>query len=268
MLALRRQGGQITLSTDEPEPTPKEGEAIVRVRIAAVTGLDLAVAHGVLAFEGTLGHSFVGTVESMPGGRRKLAGARVVVASVCACGRCDRCAAGFTAHCRERTIPGVIGRDGGFAERVRLPANALIPVPDEVDDDSAAFAIPLAAAIQAAQQFTIKGKPFVTVLGDGRLGLIVGQVMARLNASVRVVGRHASKLAVCERWGLKHRHVDEVGRRADQDVVVDCTGTIEGLATAVRLVRPRGTVVVKSLLVGRAASGALPAMNRSTASEP
>ena len=120
MLALRRQGGQITLSTDEPEPTPKEGEAIVRVRIAAVTGLDLAVAHGVLAFEGTLGHSFVGTVESMPGGRRKLAGARVVVASVCACGRCDRCAAGFTAHCRERTIPGVIGRDGGFAERVRL----------------------------------------------------------------------------------------------------------------------------------------------------
>lgn len=258
MIALCRDGGRVQLLENRADPQPADGEAIVRVHVASITGLDLA-AGGAGSFEGVLGHSFVGHVESMRGGRRELNGARVVPASIIACGRCDRCASGLTAHCRERTIPGVLGRDGGLAERVRLPIASLVPVPNEVDDDAAAFAVPVAAAIQAARQLTIQGKPFVTVLGDGRLGLLVGQVMSRLNASVRVVGRHPEKLALCERWALKQRHIDEVGRRADQDVVVDCTGTIDGLVTALRMVRPRGTVMVKSLHAGAGAVDQLPA---------
>jgi len=104
---------------------------------------------------------------------------------------------------------------------------------------------------------TIEGKPYITVLGDGPLGLLMVQVMAKLNASVRLVGRYSEKLAVCEKWGIKHRHVDDVGRRADQDIVVDCTGSPAGLELAMQLVRPRGVVVLKTLVErdARAAHG-------------
>jgi threonine dehydrogenase-like Zn-dependent dehydrogenase len=170
-----------------------------------------------------------------------------VASPVISCGTCDRCTAGLRDHCRERTIVGLMGREGCFADRFVMPASALAVVPDSLDDDRAVFAVDVAAALQAARQLTIVGKPYITVLGDSALALITAQVMSKLNASVRVIGGDATRLAAAEKAGLKHRLVEDVGRRGDQDVVVDCTGTPAGFELALQLVRPRGKIVLKSL---------------------
>jgi threonine dehydrogenase-like Zn-dependent dehydrogenase len=259
MRALRYDGSEVRLEIAHPLPALQHGEALLRTLKAAVSATDLELCRGLFGFRGTLGHCFVGRVELVEGdGRSGLVGRRVVGAADAVCGRCDMCLTGLSNHCRNRTVLGMRGRDGCLADWVALPVASLVPVPEGVDDDRAVFAEPLAAAIQAARQLTIEGKPYITVLGDGPLGLLMAQVMARLNASVRLVGRHAQKLALCERWGIKHRQVDDVGRRADQDVVVDCTGSPGGMALAMSLVRPRGTIVLKTLCAPRQPDAAPP----------
>ena len=235
------------LDTRYADPEPAPGEALIRPLRLGVCSTDLEICKGYMAFRGVLGHEFVGVVERVAGERRRdLVGKRVVGAINAVCGRCDLCKAGLKEHCRERTVLGIAGRDGCFAQRFTLPVNNLLQVPDGLDDDHAVFTEPLAAAIQITRQLTIEGRPFVTVLGDGRLGLLCAQVMSQLNATVRCVGKHPQKLALCERWGVKHRLLSEVGLRADQDIVVDCTGRAEGLVTAMAMVRPRGKIVLKT----------------------
>ncbi|MHC4083425.1 MAG: alcohol dehydrogenase catalytic domain-containing protein, partial [Planctomycetota bacterium] len=217
-------------------------------RKAAVSAIDIELCRGLFDFSGTLGHEFVGSVESINGDDRpELVGKRIVGSPAAVCGRCDMCVTGLSNHCRHKTVLGMQGRDGCLADWLVLPVTNLVPVPDSVDDDHAVFVGPLAAAIQSARQLTIEGKPYITVLGDGPLGLLMVQVMAKLNASVRLIGRYSEKLALCEKWRVKHRHVDDIGRRADQDIVVDCTGSPAGLELAVQLVRPRGTIVLKTI---------------------
>ena len=248
MRALIRDQDGVRLIPNHPEPLPAKEEAIVRSLVISVGGLDVEASRGLFGFQGVLGHEFVGVVESVHGSTGKdLAGRRVVGSIVSSCLVCDLCQAGLRAHCRERTLLGLIGRDGCCADRFSLPASNLMAVPDSVDDDHAVFAQVLASAIQARRQLTIEGKPYITVLGDGPLGLLTAQIMAKLNASVRVVGRYSRKLGLCEKWGVRHRHVDDVGRRADQDVVVDCTGSPHGLELALQLVRPRGKVLLKTM---------------------
>lgn len=249
MRALRYDGRQITLDTRLDEPAPPPGEALIRPIRVGISEADLSICRGLVPFEGVLGHEFVGVVEAVnPGaGRdagRDLAGARVVGSINAACRRCDLCRAGLSNHCRNRTVLGVSGRDGCLADRFVLPVGNLAKVPDAIDDDAAVFAHPLAAAIHAAQSIRIEGKPFISILGDTPLGLLTVQVMARLNASVRLLGMHPDKFSLCEKWGVKHRHVREVGRRQDQDVVVDCSGDRDGLALAMQMVRPRGTILL------------------------
>jgi threonine dehydrogenase-like Zn-dependent dehydrogenase len=259
MRALTLDGNAVTLDARRPAPRPVPGEAIIRTTKATVGAVDLEIARGLLGFTGTLGQQFVGVVESVSGEEgRKLVGQRVVGPANTACGACDLCQRGLSAHCRQQTVLGMRGRDGCLGEQFSLPVRSLVTVPRGVDDDHAVFAQAVAAALQAARQITIEGKPYITILGDGAVGLLMAQVMSRLNASVRVIGRYSEKLALCERWGIKHRHVDDIGRRSDQDIVVDCTGSPEGLDLALQLVRPRGTIVLKTLLAppSRAAPGA------------
>ena len=247
--ALRFDGADVRLETNHALPEPAPGEAVIRTTKAAVSATDLEVCKGLFGFTGTLGHEFVGVVESMnDDARRELMGQRVVGSIDAVCGQCDMCHGGLSGHCRQRTVLGLQGRDGCLADSFLLPVNNLVAVPDSVDDDHAVFAHSLAAAIQAARQLTLEGRPYITVLGDGPLGLLTVQVMAKLNASVRLVGRYSEKLALCEKWGVKHRHLDDIGRRADQDIVVDCTGSPTGLELATQLVRPRGTILLKTLL--------------------
>jgi len=200
----------------------------------------------------TLGHEFVGIVKHIEhtgahGDRAAQFAARRVVGSMnIVCQQCDMCRSGLSSHCRKRRVLGLTGVDGCFADAVAVPLNNLHLVPDELDDDAAVFTEPLSAAVQAAQQIRIEDKPFVTVLGDGVVGHLCAQVLTRLNASVRIIGQHQHKLDLAEKWGVQHRLASEIGRRADQDVVIDCTGTSSGLELAMQLVRPRGKIVLKS----------------------
>ncbi len=229
---------------------------MIRPTRVGISSADLELVRAGSGFSGTLGHEFVGVVQevNIPDGsspamleRRKLKGKRVVGGVNAVCSKCDMCRAGLSSHCRARTVLGVSGRDGCFADLFCLPVTNLLAVPDGLDDDRAVFAEPVAAAAHARAMFRVEGKPYISVLGDGKLGLLTVQVMARLNASVRLLGKHPEKFTLCERWGIKHRHIDQVGRLRDQDVVVDCTGSASGLALAMQLVRPRGKIVLKSL---------------------
>lgn len=247
MQALLFDGQRVRLDAKYPEPSPKPDEAIIRPLRMGVCATDIEICHGYMNFKGVLGHEFVGVVESVGSKtHKKFLGQRVVGNINCVCGKCDMCQRGLREHCRQRTVLGIAGRDGCFAEQFSLPVINLLPVPDNIDDDQAVFAEPLAAAYQILRQLTIEGRPYITVLGDGRLGMLCAQVMSQLNATVRLVGKHPEKLAVCEKWGVKHRLLNDVGLRADQDIVVDCTGSHTGLATAMRMVRPRGTIVLKT----------------------
>jgi threonine dehydrogenase-like Zn-dependent dehydrogenase len=214
-----------------------------------VCATDLELVKGYMGFTGVLGHEFVGVVEDAAdqAGQPWL-GKRVVGTINCVCGKCDMCRAGLKEHCRDRTVLGIAGRDGCFAERFTLPAVNLLEVPEHVDDDRATFTEPLAAAFQILRQLTIEGRPYITVLGDGRLGLLCAQVMSQLNATVRLVGKHDDKLQLCEKWGVKHRKLNDVGFRQDQDIVVDCTASSSGLTAAMQMVRPRGTIVMKTTI--------------------
>jgi threonine dehydrogenase-like Zn-dependent dehydrogenase len=247
--AIVLDGSTPRLDPRYPDARPGPGEVLIRPLRLGVCATDLELCRGYMGFRGVLGHEFVGVVEeAAPGNRdgKKWLGKRVVGAINCVCGKCDMCRAGLREHCRHRTVLGIAGRDGAFAERFALPVRNLYEVPDHVDDDHAVFTEPLAAALQILRQLTIEGRPYITVLGDGRLGLLCAQVMSQLNATVRVVGKHTQKLSLCEKWRVKHRLLEDVGLRNDQDIVVDCTGSATGLETAMQMVRPRGTIVLKT----------------------
>lgn len=267
--ALVFDGKQAVIKAKHAVPEPGAGEALIRPLRMGVCSTDLEICKGYMGFKGVLGHEFVGIVEeAVPANTRgeraarQWVGKRVVGSISCVCGKCDMCRGGLPEHCRDRTVLGIQNHDGVFAERFVLPLRNLVEVPDTLDDDHAVFTEPLAAAFQILRQLTIEGKPYITVLGDGRLGLLCAQVMSQLNATVRCVGKHAEKLALCERWGVKHRLLEDVGLRADQDVVVDCTGSATGIATAMGMVRPRGKIVLKTT-VAADGSGKGPAVDLS-----
>jgi len=241
------QAGKLGVQERYADPSPGVGEALIRPTRMGVCSTDLELCKGYMGFAGVLGHEFVGIVEAVgKGADKQWVGKRVVGEINCVCGKCDMCQAGLREHCRDRTVLGIAGRDGCFAERFVLPIANLHAVPGNVDDDRAVFVEPLAAALQVVRQLTIEGRPYVTVLGDGRLGLLCTQVLSKLNATVRCVGKHEAKLGLCEKWGIKHRLLADVGLRHDQDIVVDCTGSASGLTTAMAMLRPRGTLVLKT----------------------
>jgi alcohol dehydrogenase len=226
------------------EPPAKDGDTLIRVTQAGICSTDLELAKGYMSFAGIPGHEFVGVVESSP--RAELVGQRVVAEINCVCGQCDLCLAGLPTHCRRRTVVGILNHGGAFADFVRVPADNCHLVPDAIDDDRATFIEPLAAAIQITKQVPVDASTFVTVLGDGRLGLLCAQVLRNAGAPVRVIGRNASKLALCEKWQIRARLVQDVVPKHDQAVVVDCTGSAGGLEFAMAMTRPRGTLVLKS----------------------
>ncbi len=227
-----------------PEPTEADGDTRLRILRAGICSTDLEICRGYMNFQGVLGHEFVAEVLESPD--KQLIGQRVVGEINVVCGRCDLCLSGLSNHCRNRTVVGILKHGGVFADFVRLPAANLHALPKTVEDDQAVFAEPLAAAFQILKQIKLDGKKWVTVLGDGRLGLLVAQVLRNVGCPVRVIGKHADKLALCERWSIRSRALLEINPRHDQDVVVDCTGSVAGFELAMQMVRPRGTIILKS----------------------
>jgi threonine dehydrogenase-like Zn-dependent dehydrogenase len=214
-------------------PSPARGEALIAVRLAGVCRTDLEILKGYMGFRGVLGHEFVGEWN----------GRRVVGEINCACGRCGPCARGMPSHCRGRTVLGISGRDGAFAQYLCLPESNLHEVPEGVTDEEAVFTEPLAAALRVAEQVDLSGAG-VCVLGDGRLGLLTALALRPLCRELLLVGRHEDKLRIASGQGV--RTTAEFRPRKDWDVVVDATGGAEGFSLALSAVRPLGTVVLKS----------------------
>ncbi|MDK1030440.1 MAG: alcohol dehydrogenase catalytic domain-containing protein [Planctomycetia bacterium] len=235
--------GKARLVEDYPKPTPGEAEALLRVDLAGICGTDLEITRGYMEFRGVCGHEFVGTVVS---GAR--AGRRVVGEINCVCGGCDMCRAGMTSHCRRRTVLGIAGRDGAFAEYLALPEANLHFVPDEVSDEQAVFVEPLAAAFQVVKQVQFDEAWEVVVLGAGRLGQLVARVLSAAGVQPMVIGKHSAKLAVLENVSVRTCLLSDAQPAKTAHVVIECTGSAGGLAVAMEFVRPRGTIILKSTI--------------------
>ncbi|HOW70143.1 MAG TPA: alcohol dehydrogenase catalytic domain-containing protein [Phycisphaerae bacterium] len=226
-----------------PDPKPVDGEALVAVRLAGICATDLELAKGYMGFTGVPGHEFVGTVAK---GSRTWRGKRVVAEINCICGKCDMCQRGLANHCRRRTVLGIDRHDGVFAEQVVVPERNLHELPASVSDAQAVFVEPLAAALQVIKQSRIEKRMRVAVIGSGRLGLLVAQVLKTTGCDLEVVGRNELTLNFCEKRGIRGTPVRELAPRADRDVIVECSGSPAGLDLALAMLRPRGTIVLKS----------------------
>ena len=247
MKALRFEKNRLSVS-DVAAPRD-ESEATMRVLLAGICNTDLEIARGYAGFEGTLGHEFVGRVESAP--EKDWVGKRVVGEINAGCGACAVCASRDARHCPSRTVLGIVGRDGAFAEFLQLPIENLLVVPDEIPDERAVFAEPLAAAWGITERVPITMETSVAVIGDGKLGLLCAQSLRHTGAQVLLVGKHREKLAIAGKRGVETVQLDDLpGSSRRFDLVVEASGAASGFALALELVRPRGTIVLKSTFHG------------------
>ncbi|MFW6062862.1 MAG: MDR/zinc-dependent alcohol dehydrogenase-like family protein [Chloroflexota bacterium] len=249
MQALILKDGGLQYKKDYERPEPQADEALIRVRLAGICATDLEVVRGYAGFEGVMGHEFVGVVEGAPDARWE--GRRVVGGINLGCGRCATCLADGPEHCPHRTVLGIIDKDGVFADYVTLPMANLQPVPDGVPDEAAVFVEPLAAALRIREQVRVRPTADVAVVGPGRLGLLVGQVLALAGTRVTMLGRSEASLQLPQELGLGTGLAPDFAQDTF-DFVVEATGNEAGLAEALRLVRPLGTLVMKSTFAGAA----------------
>lgn len=244
----------LSFLSDFPSPEPQPGEALVTVRQAGICNTDLELVRGYMGFSGILGHEFVGTLTSLPAravdpsGRTLEVGCRVVAEINCSPpgGPSDPA---LRAHDPLRTTLGIFRRSGAFADHLTVPIENLHRVPDSVSDDEAIFTEPLAAALQILEQCRLTPTDKAAVLGDGKLGLLCAQVLASGSAAqVVAIGKHPGKLALLSTLGISTRLLAEIGPQDARrfDLVVECTGSPHGLTHALSLLRPRGTLVLKS----------------------
>lgn len=258
MHALVFRNNELTLERDYPRPDLQPGEALIKVTRAGICNTDIEITRGYLGFRGVLGHEFVGVVEAVhesPGASAPtgLIGKRVVGEINIACRRADcwYCQRGIYSHCPDRATLGILNHDGAFAEYMTLPTANLHVVPDNVSDDEAVFVEPLAANFEMLEQVHLKPTGSALVIGDGKMGQLAAQVVALSGCEVMMAGKHAEKLVLAEKYGVRPYLLDDAayfvlehGRRVD--LVVECSGSAQGLEMALRLVRPRGTLILKS----------------------
>jgi threonine dehydrogenase-like Zn-dependent dehydrogenase len=263
MRALLYQNNTLTLEQNYPKPSLESGEALIRVLHAGICNTDLEITRGYLAFQGVLGHEFVGIVEAVHEGSgastpRSLIGKRVVGEINAACRRsdCYYCQHNMPTHCPQRTTLGILKRDGAFAEYLTLPIENIHLVPDEVSDEEAVFVEPLAANFEMVEQVHLKPTASVAILGDGKMGQLAAQVLTLSGCEVIMVGKHEEKLALAAKHGVHTRLLDDLHNftlenRRRVDVVVESSGSAQGLELALRLVRSRGTIILKSTVADK-----------------
>ncbi len=235
--------GDLQYSTDYPEPQRLPGEALIRPHLVGICNTDLEITRGYMNFHGILGHEFVGTVVDSDNPYWR--GRRVVGEINAACRRCSTCLRGDASHCPHRTTLGIYRRDGAMADLFTLPESCLHEVPATVSDEAAVFTEPLAAALEIVEQSHIRPTERVAVIGDGKLGAMIVQVLRLTGCELTLIGRHPERWELYRQQGVQCIRSAEI--KNDQfDVVVDCTGNPSGLAIARQLVRPRGRLILKS----------------------
>ena len=226
-----------------PMPVPAKGEALIKVVAAGVCNTDIEINRGYMGFQGVLGHEFVGIVEEAE--NTQWIGKRVVGEINCVCHQCAYCKMEMPHHCLNRTTLGIAGRNGAFAEYVVLPEENLHLAPASIRDDVAVFTEPVAAAFRIVEQLSIRQGDRIVVLGDGKLGQLVAQTLWLYSKNLICVGKHRWKLELLKDLGIATAMLDEP-LEAGADIVVEATGAPSGLTRALELVRPEGTVVLKT----------------------
>lgn len=255
MKALRvEKKGLAVREVDVPE---RGNEALVRVLLSGICNTDLEIARGYAGFKGTIGHEFVGVIEDASDST--LAGQRVVGEINAGCGECELCRSGDPRHCANRTVLGIVGRDGAHAEFLRLPPQNLLRVPEKIADEHAVFVEPLASACGIMERTSITKEMSVAVMGDGKLGLLCAQALSLTGAHVLLVGKHLNKLRIAERRGIETTTAKQAAKRKKEfDVVVEASGSSSAFLMATDLVRPRGVLVLKSTFHGTTELNAAP----------
>jgi threonine dehydrogenase-like Zn-dependent dehydrogenase len=241
MLALVLQESPL-LHKGWPKPHRKPGEALIKMRCAGVCDTDLQLARGYMNYRGVLGHEFVGEVVEAESPHWR--GKRVVADINAGCGECPDCTQRDGHHCKNRTVLGIAGRDGAFAEFLVMPERTLVEVPDSVQDDAAVFAEPLAAALHVVDAST--GLSEAIVLGDGKLGLLTAMALHAHGIQTLLVGHHRDKLAIAAGIGIATCLESDLDESQNASLVVEATGSSKGLTRALALCEPRGTVVLKT----------------------
>jgi len=228
---------------------PQSDEALVRVRLAGICGTDLEILQGYMKYDGILGHEFVGSVEKSH--NAELIGKRVVGEINAGCGKCDFCEKGMQRHCPKRTVLGILKRDGAFAEFLSLPEKNLHVIPDSITDEQAVFIEPLAAAFEIKEQISLESHWSVAVVGDGRLAHLIIQVLKLSCTNITCFGRHKNKLENLVNSGIKIKVGIESSDKQSFDLVIEATGSNSGFSDTMKLIKPRGTVVLKSTIASR-----------------
>lgn len=245
MLGLWLENNALRLRDDIAIPVPKAGEALVQVLQTGICNTDLELVKGYYPYTGILGHEFVGIVSQGPD---HLLGQRVVGEINASCGHCEICHQGRKTHCPHRTVLGIVNHNGAFAEYLVLPSENLLRVPDNVSNDEAIFIEPLAAALEIQQQLFIKPTDKVLVLGTGKLGILIAQTLKLRSCELLVVNRNPEKLDFLTRLGIAGQLPEQLTDKqfGQFDIVIEATGSPEGVQKALKMVRPQGTIVLKS----------------------
>ena len=234
---------------DDNYPDPNIGESLVRVNLAGICGTDLEILDGYMEYNGILGHEFVGTVEKSE--NPDLIGKRVVGEINAGCGTCEFCEKGMDRHCPNRTVLGILKRDGAFAEFLSLPEKNLHVLPDSITDEQAVFVEPLAAAFEIKEQVSLQPQWRVAVVGDGRLAQLIIQVLKLTCPNITCFGKHKNKLESLINVGVKIKIGIEKSDEQSFDLVVEATGSNSGFEDTMKLIKPRGTVILKSTIASR-----------------
>ncbi|NIR51433.1 alcohol dehydrogenase catalytic domain-containing protein [candidate division KSB1 bacterium] len=236
-------------------PQFHEGQALVKLCMAGICNTDLELVKGYMSFEGVLGHEFVGVVEKADDSGWM--GKRICGEINFGCGECNYCEGGLSRHCPNRTVLGILDQNGVFAEYTVLPIENLHAVPDSLPDGFAVFVEPLAAALEILEQIKIEPNHKVAVIGDGKLGLLICQVLKLTGCEITLIGKHSRKLSLAKSWSVNAVLLDE---RPEEkfDAVVEVSGSSSGFDTAMELIKPRGTIILKSTYHGKLGLNAAP----------
>jgi len=238
----------LALKSDYPKPIPAFDEALVKVLLAGICNTDKEILHGYVPFTGVLGHEFVGIVEDCT--KQELIGKRVVGDINIGCGDCDFCHRGLPNHCLNRETLGIHTKDGVFAQYLTIPIKNLHIVPENVSDATAVFSEPLAAAFNILQNTDIKPEHRVAIIGDGKLGLLISHALSTATKNLFLIGKHPEKLALVEDI-VNPIMLEEAKDLFDNfDFVIECTGNVSGLDLAGKIVKSKGTIVLKSTYSG------------------
>lgn len=257
MISVHLESGRVHLRR-QPLPRIPHGFARIRLLAAGICSTDLELQRGYYGFSGTPGHEFVGEVVAVNGPAQHWIGHRVVGEINLACGRCEWCKRGLGRHCPTRTVLGIVNHPGAFREFLTLPVRNLHRVPTSIPTEQAVFIEPVAAACEILDQVKIPRGDAVVVLGDGKLGLLIAQVLHAHGARVLLFGRHRDKMRIAERRGVATELVPKKLPQRAYRWVVDATGSPEGLRAAVTMCEPRGMVVMKSTVHGLVAIDSAP----------